>query len=191
MFTLSWCKVDVMYLLTCDLLDVKSLLSTCKPMSNICEITMTNKYSPICIDKKVCRNMSAIQEPTIIIIIIISVTSEDQNKQLTIQVVGLNFIFLCLIIFQEDAERLYKNCGRYDLLNAFYQASGQWGKVGHSDSLELCLRRKIFFKFKPKNCNIWCEITPTSGSIFTLKFSTFQLTLIGNIFLSNLLEYSF
>eukprot|EP00057_Strongylocentrotus_purpuratus_P021032 XP_011675506.1 PREDICTED: intraflagellar transport protein 140 homolog [Strongylocentrotus purpuratus] len=29
----------------------------------------------------------------------------------------------------EDAERLYKNCGRYDLLNAFYQASGQWGKA--------------------------------------------------------------
>ncbi|XP_072167641.1 intraflagellar transport protein 140 homolog [Diadema setosum] len=29
----------------------------------------------------------------------------------------------------EDAERLYKNCGRYDLLNNFYQASGQWGKA--------------------------------------------------------------
>ncbi|XP_041473205.1 intraflagellar transport protein 140 homolog isoform X2 [Lytechinus variegatus] len=29
----------------------------------------------------------------------------------------------------DDAERLYKNCGRYDLLNAFYQASGQWGKA--------------------------------------------------------------
>ena len=26
----------------------------------------------------------------------------------------------------EDAERLYKSCGRYDLLNQFYQASGQW-----------------------------------------------------------------
>ncbi|XP_071962146.1 intraflagellar transport protein 140 homolog [Antedon mediterranea] len=29
----------------------------------------------------------------------------------------------------EDAERLYKNCGRYDLLNQFYQASGQWAKA--------------------------------------------------------------
>ncbi|XP_023147519.2 intraflagellar transport protein 140 homolog isoform X1 [Amphiprion ocellaris] len=26
----------------------------------------------------------------------------------------------------EDAEKLYKNCQRYDLLNSFYQASGQW-----------------------------------------------------------------
>ena len=29
---------------------------------------------------------------------------------------------------QEDAERLLKNCKRYDLLNEFYQSSGQWGK---------------------------------------------------------------
>ncbi|XP_043945229.1 intraflagellar transport protein 140 homolog [Protopterus annectens] len=28
----------------------------------------------------------------------------------------------------EDAEQLYKNCKRYDLLNKFYQASGQWEK---------------------------------------------------------------
>lgn len=27
---------------------------------------------------------------------------------------------------QEDAEKLYKGCQRYDLLNNFYQASGQW-----------------------------------------------------------------
>lgn len=27
---------------------------------------------------------------------------------------------------QEDAERLYKSCGRFDLLNKFYQAAGQW-----------------------------------------------------------------
>uniref|UniRef100_A0A8C7HNX3 Intraflagellar transport 140 n=1 Tax=Oncorhynchus kisutch TaxID=8019 RepID=A0A8C7HNX3_ONCKI len=26
----------------------------------------------------------------------------------------------------EDAEKLYKSCGRFDLLNKFYQASGQW-----------------------------------------------------------------
>ena len=24
---------------------------------------------------------------------------------------------------------MYKNCSRYDLLNEFYQASGQWSKV--------------------------------------------------------------
>ncbi|XP_038276119.1 intraflagellar transport protein 140 homolog isoform X2 [Dermochelys coriacea] len=29
----------------------------------------------------------------------------------------------------EDAERLYKNCNRYDLLNKFYQASDQWQKA--------------------------------------------------------------
>ena len=29
----------------------------------------------------------------------------------------------------EDAERLYKSSGRVDLLNQFYQASGQWQKV--------------------------------------------------------------
>ena len=30
----------------------------------------------------------------------------------------------------EDAERLYKSSGRMDLMNRFYQASGQWQKVG-------------------------------------------------------------
>lgn len=30
--------------------------------------------------------------------------------------------------FQEDAERLYKACKRYDLLNKLYQASNQWQK---------------------------------------------------------------
>lgn len=30
---------------------------------------------------------------------------------------------------QEDAERLYKDCRRYDLLNKFYQASNQWQKA--------------------------------------------------------------
>lgn len=30
---------------------------------------------------------------------------------------------------QEDAERLYKACRRYDLLNKFYQASNQWQKA--------------------------------------------------------------
>lgn len=29
----------------------------------------------------------------------------------------------------EDAEQLYKSCKRYDLLNKFYQASGQWQKA--------------------------------------------------------------
>ncbi|KAM9583711.1 intraflagellar transport protein 140 homolog [Trichechus inunguis] len=29
----------------------------------------------------------------------------------------------------EDAERLYKKCRRYDLLNKFYQAAGQWQKA--------------------------------------------------------------
>ncbi|XP_071106694.1 intraflagellar transport protein 140 homolog [Haliotis cracherodii] len=29
----------------------------------------------------------------------------------------------------EDAERLLKNCKRYDLLNEFYQSGGQWGKA--------------------------------------------------------------
>ena len=29
----------------------------------------------------------------------------------------------------EDAERLYAGCGRHDLLNSLYQASGQWEKA--------------------------------------------------------------
>lgn len=38
-------------------------------------------------------------------------------------------ISLCVpfpVFQQEDAEKLYKSCQRYDLLNNFYQASGQW-----------------------------------------------------------------
>lgn len=31
--------------------------------------------------------------------------------------------------FQDDAEQLYKQCKRYDLLNKFYQASDQWQKA--------------------------------------------------------------
>lgn len=30
---------------------------------------------------------------------------------------------------QEDAERLYKSCRRYDLLNKLYQAAGQWQRA--------------------------------------------------------------
>ncbi|XP_022095457.1 intraflagellar transport protein 140 homolog isoform X2 [Acanthaster planci] len=36
----------------------------------------------------------------------------------------------------EDAERLYKNCSRHDLLNEFYQASGQWGKAMETAELQ-------------------------------------------------------
>lgn len=31
-----------------------------------------------------------------------------------------------LVVCQEDAEKLYKSCQRYDLLNQLYQASGRW-----------------------------------------------------------------
>ena len=34
---------------------------------------------------------------------------------------------------QEEAEQLYMDCGRYDLLNKFYQASNNWTKVRHED----------------------------------------------------------
>lgn len=39
------------------------------------------------------------------------------------------FVYLSIFFScpqQEDAEKLYKSCQRYDLLNNFYQASGQW-----------------------------------------------------------------
>lgn len=36
---------------------------------------------------------------------------------------------VCVLSSQEDAERLYKACKRYDLLNKFYQASNQWQKA--------------------------------------------------------------
>ena len=29
----------------------------------------------------------------------------------------------------EEAEELYTSCGRYDLLNKLYQATGQWEKA--------------------------------------------------------------
>ena len=42
---------------------------------------------------------------------------------------------------QDDAERLLKNCKRYDLLNDFYQNAGEWGKVGGNfDCLDAKLR---------------------------------------------------
>lgn len=34
-----------------------------------------------------------------------------------------------LSFLQEDAEQLYRKCGRYDLLNKLYQASDQWQKA--------------------------------------------------------------
>lgn len=37
------------------------------------------------------------------------------------------WVYRSISVFsQEDAERLYKSCGRFDLLNKFYQAAGQW-----------------------------------------------------------------
>lgn len=33
------------------------------------------------------------------------------------------------LFLQEDAEQLYKRCGRYDLLNRLLQASGQWQRA--------------------------------------------------------------
>ena len=32
-------------------------------------------------------------------------------------------------MFQEEAERLYASCGRWDLLNQMYQAGGEWDKA--------------------------------------------------------------
>jgi len=47
--------------------------------------------------------------------------------------VGTKILYLTeMLVFspgQEDAERLLRNCKRYDLLNQFYQSAGQWGKV--------------------------------------------------------------
>ena len=36
---------------------------------------------------------------------------------------------LLIDLLQEDAERLLKNCKRYDLLNEFYQSIGEWKKA--------------------------------------------------------------
>ncbi|KAL5018582.1 hypothetical protein ScPMuIL_004304 [Solemya velum] len=38
-------------------------------------------------------------------------------------------MLLEVIPYTEDAERLLKNCKRYDLLNEFYQSGGHWGKA--------------------------------------------------------------
>ena len=45
----------------------------------------------------------------------------------------------------EDAERLYKSSGRVDLLNQFYQASGQWQKVLKLYSCVVMLIDRIIF----------------------------------------------
>ncbi|XP_076809284.1 intraflagellar transport protein 140 homolog [Clavelina lepadiformis] len=48
----------------------------------------------------------------------------------------------------DEAEKLYKNCERYDLLNLFYQATGQWGKA--LETAELYDRvhlRTTFYKY--------------------------------------------
>ncbi len=39
------------------------------------------------------------------------------------------------MVIQEEAEELYKRSKRYDLLNKFYQASGKWTKVCHTNYL--------------------------------------------------------
>ena len=38
-------------------------------------------------------------------------------------------LYLWCLVSQEEAERLYRSCGRYDLLNKFYQACGQWQRA--------------------------------------------------------------
>lgn len=40
-----------------------------------------------------------------------------------------NMNFMIVSTFQEEAERLYRSCGRLDLLNKLYQASDQWDKA--------------------------------------------------------------
>ncbi|MGH0115385.1 UNVERIFIED_CONTAM: hypothetical protein FKN15_000020 [Acipenser sinensis] len=48
----------------------------------------------------------------------------------------------------EDAERLYKSCRRYDLLNKFYQASGQWQKaVETADSQDRVHLRTTYYSY--------------------------------------------
>ncbi|XP_041073639.1 intraflagellar transport protein 140 homolog isoform X1 [Polyodon spathula] len=48
----------------------------------------------------------------------------------------------------EDAERLYKSCRRFDLLNKFYQASGQWQKaVETADSQDRVHLRTTYYSY--------------------------------------------
>lgn len=45
---------------------------------------------------------------------------------LTIRELNIQIYHSLSLSRQEDAERLYKSCDRFDLLNKFYQAAGQW-----------------------------------------------------------------
>ncbi len=50
-----------------------------------------------------------------------------------------SFLYLLFHFFQDEAERLYKECKRYDLLNMFYQASNRWAKVNiNQNATYLC-----------------------------------------------------
>lgn len=35
----------------------------------------------------------------------------------------------CIVALQDEAERLYRSCGRYDLVNRLYQDGGIWSKA--------------------------------------------------------------
>ena len=43
---------------------------------------------------------------------------------------------------QDEAEELYKKSQRYDLLNQFYQALGQWSKVSVKQIIIIMLLRR-------------------------------------------------
>ncbi|XP_069036914.1 intraflagellar transport protein 140 homolog isoform X2 [Lepisosteus oculatus] len=48
----------------------------------------------------------------------------------------------------EDAERLYRSCRRYDLLNKFYQASGQWQRaVETAESFDRVHLRATYYSY--------------------------------------------
>ncbi|KAJ6657554.1 hypothetical protein lerEdw1_002269, partial [Lerista edwardsae] len=77
--------------------------------------------------------------------------------------------------FQEEAEQLYKQCKRYDLLNKFYQASDQWQKAievaeahdrvhlrttyyNYAKHLEATAEHNLALNFYEKSGTHWFEV---------------------------------
>ena len=65
----------------------------------------------------------------------------------------------------KDAENLYKGCGRYDLLNLLYQASGQWDKAVKVAAFDdrIHLRTTHFNYARHVHCHQKCTPNPDYG----------------------------
>ena len=86
---------------------VQNLISRCCPIS----VEHTSRYINLVIGLTITRSGCSFAHQSLLI----------TNRALITCDIPLQL--------QDDAERLLKNCKRFDLLNSFYQSSGQWSKA--------------------------------------------------------------